>query len=101
MKLFPVRWKLGWRSTLALGGIFAAAFAWQRFASANGRRRQLPGPTTDSVPQTAGAKSAVTGGAPEDINGMPPVPMENPLHASAPIYDGSHLEAPMARERRR
>jgi hypothetical protein len=53
---------------------------------------------TGAFPRGSGAVSAVTGGPPEDMNGMPATP--DP-HREGTIYDGSDLEHPRANDRRK
>lgn len=71
---------------VAVGGFVVGRWLWERGTrSPRAFDRQFTG----NYPRYTGAISAVTGGPPEDMNGMPAVP--EPWEKSS-IYDGTQVQ---------
>ncbi len=81
------------KPVLLLAMCFAGAAALGAFFGRKKRRLENWNlGITGAFPRGSGATSAVTGGPPEDINGMPAGPTD---HGLGTVYDGSDLGDPL------
>lgn len=81
---------LNWKNVAIFAGAVAIGYTAVRFIRARRSVEDLLPAYPKNVLKKGGARSAVTGGHPEEMNGMPPAldPREK-----LPVYDGSDLAA--------